>query len=333
MPVIVGTPITPSGSTATAFDLIRRALIRIGALARGENPTPDQANDCLALLNDWLDQLSNEKSFVFCTQEVIHGMASGKFQYTIGQPGNDVGCSFTGSIAQDILTVTAISSGALSVGQIIQGAGIQPGTAITALGTGLGGSSPAAFGTYRIYPPNTFGSGALTSYAPRPVRINSAMVRVTTSVAGSLDYPVSIISVEDYELIGLKALSGPWPKQLYYQPSMPQGILNYWPNPNSAVEMHLFADMIFNAFPGLYSPIVFPPGYKLFLRFGLAELLLPDYGKSNPEQIALITKQAGAARRWLKQTNARPFPQSKFDVNLVPGQRKDAGWILHGGFN
>lgn len=333
MPIIIGTQTSSSGATTTALDLIRGALRRVGALASGEQVDPDTANDCFALLNDWLDQLSNEKSFIFCTQEVIHGMSSGKFQYTIGQPGNDVGCSFTASILQDVLTVTAIASGALSVGQVIQGAGIQPGTAITALGTGLGGSGTAALGTYKIYPPNAFGAGPLTSYAPRPLRINSAMVRVTTSIGGSLDYPVDIISVEDYQLIGLKALNGPWPKILYYQPSMPQGILNYWPNPNAAAEMHLFADTIFNQFPGLASPIAFPQGYKLFLRFGLAELLLPDFGKTSPEQIALIVSQAGNARAWLKRTNARPTPAAHFDVNLLPGQRKDAGWILHGGFN
>lgn len=333
MPVIIGTQTSPVGATLTAGDLIRGALRRIGAVAAGEPIPPETFNDTFALLNDWLDQLSNEKSLIFCVQEVIHTMAAGKFQYTIGQPQNDVGCSFTGQINADVLTVTAISSGALSVGQIIQGAGIQAGTAITALGTGLGGSSTAALGTYKIYPQNTFGNGALTSYAPRPLRINSAMVRITASIAGSLDYPVDVISVEDYELIGLKALAGPWPKILYYQPSMPQSVLNYWPNPNQGAEMHLFVDTVFNQFPAIDSPVIFPQGYKLFLRFGLAELLLPDFGKSDPAQIALIHQQAGAARAWLKRTNMRPTPSAHFDPNLLPALRKDAGWILHGGFN
>lgn len=333
MPVIIGTQTSPVGATLTAGDLIRGALRRIGAVASGEPIPPETFNDSFALLNDWLDQLSNEKSMIFCTQEVIHEMSSGKFQYTIGQPGADVGCTFTGQINADVLTVSAISGGALSVGQIIQGPGIQVGTAITALGTGLGGNGTAALGTYKIYPANTFGAGALTSYAPRPLRINSAMVRVTTSIGGSLDYPVDPISVEDYELIGLKALNGPWPKLVYYQPSMPQGVLNYWPNPNAAAEMHLFVDTVFNLFPAIDSPVVFPQGYKLFLRFGLAEILLPDFGKNDPAMIALVTSQAASARAWLKRTNARPTPAAHFDVNLLPGQRKDAGWILHGGFN
>lgn len=332
MPVIVGTPSNLAGTT-TAYDLIAGALRRIGAVASGEPIPQETQNDVFAILQDWLEQLTNEKSFIHCVNEYVHTMASGKFQYTVGQPGNDLQCSFTGSMNQDVLTVTAIASGALHVGQLVQGPAIQPGTVITALGTGIGGSGAQALGTYRVYPPNTFGAGALTAFAQRPLRINSAMVRVTSSVAGALDYPVDVISVEDYELIGLKSLAGPWPKLVYYQPSMPQGVLNYWPNPNQSVEMHLFVDQILAQFPGLYAPLVFPQGYKLFLRWGLAEILLPEFGKSDQVQVALITGQAARARMWLKQTNARPVPSAHFDPNLLPALRKDAGWILHGGFN
>lgn len=332
MPIIVGTPANLAGTTS-AFDLISGALRRVGALASGETAAPETLNDCFAILQDWLDLLSNQKSFIFCTNEYIHAMSSGKFQYTVGQQASDLACSFTGSMNADTMTVSAIASGALHVGQLLVGAGVQPGTVITALGTGLGGQTAAALGTYKVYPPNTFGNGNISAFAQRPLRINSAFVRITASVAGTLDYPVDVISVEDYELIGLKTLNGPWPKLVYYQPSMPQGVLNYWPNPNQAAEMHLFCDMILAQFPGLYSPITFPQGYKLFLRYGLAELLLPEFGQVDQVQVALIEKHASSARGWLKQTNARPQPAAHFDPNLLPALRKDAGWILHGGFN
>ena len=43
---------------------------------------------------------------------------------------------FTGSISTTTLTVSAVASGTLYVGQTIQGAGVPAGTIITALGTG-----------------------------------------------------------------------------------------------------------------------------------------------------------------------------------------------------
>ena len=59
------------------------------------------------------------------------------------------------------------------------------------------------------------------AYYQRPLSINSAFVRINTNsngmpiLNGGLDYPVAILNVEDYEMIGLKTLSGPWPKALY----------------------------------------------------------------------------------------------------------------------
>ena len=51
----------------------------------------------------------------------------------------------TGSIASTTLTVSAVTSGTLRVGQTIEGSGITDGTIITALGTGTGGA-----GTYTV---------------------------------------------------------------------------------------------------------------------------------------------------------------------------------------
>ena len=54
--------------------------------------------------------------------------------------------AITASIADDVLTVTAVSSGFVDIGQIVAGVGVTPGTSITALISGtLGGP-----GTYRL---------------------------------------------------------------------------------------------------------------------------------------------------------------------------------------
>lgn len=71
-----------------------------------------------------------------------------------------VQCIYTGSIATaggvTTLTVTAVSSGTLYVGQTIQGVGITAGTIITALGTGSGGT-----GTYILNYAQTIASEAM----------------------------------------------------------------------------------------------------------------------------------------------------------------------------
>ena len=67
---------------------------------------------------------------------------------------------FTGSISGTTLTVTAVSSGTIVVGQILTGTGISssPQTIITALGTGNGG-----VGTYTVTPSQTVGSTTIST--------------------------------------------------------------------------------------------------------------------------------------------------------------------------
>lgn len=65
-----------------------------------------------------------------------------------------VGAVVTATIATTVLTVSAVTSGVLHVGQTIQGSGVTLGTIITALGTGSGG-----VGTYTLSVASTVAVG------------------------------------------------------------------------------------------------------------------------------------------------------------------------------
>ena len=67
-----------------------------------------------------------------------------------------VGAVVTGAIAGTTLTVSAVTSGVLYLGQTIQGAGVTANTMITALGTGTGGA-----GTYTVSTSQTVASETL----------------------------------------------------------------------------------------------------------------------------------------------------------------------------
>ena len=74
--------------------------------------------------------------------------------------GTLVAVNFTGtaSISGNLLTVTAVSSGALGPGQTLTGAGMAAGTTIVSQGTGVSGT-----GTYYLNNSQTFASGTITS--------------------------------------------------------------------------------------------------------------------------------------------------------------------------
>lgn len=310
------------------IDIISGSLKDIGALAAGETVTADIANDAFEMLNDLLDQLSNERMMVYYTTEVVFPTTSGITQYTIG-PGGTVKAIFTGSISGTTLTVTALTQGSITLGMTLSGTGITAGTTITGFGTGAGGQVNYA-GTYTVSTSQTASSTTITGYYQRPISINSAFVRVTTS-SGGLDYPVAVLQNEQYQSIGLKNLNGPWAKAIYYQPAETMGNLFVWPNPSSG-EVHLFADTILTRYNTLYDNIVLPQGYKMLLRWCLAERLLPMFGKKDQAQIAMITQFAAQAKSTVKRTNMRPGLVARYDDTLMPGKSRDASWYTSGGF-
>ena len=323
------------------IDIISRALKDIGALEAGETPTPEAAQDAFDMLNDLVDQWSNEDMMVYNTTEIIFPLIAGQVQYTIGptpSTANFIGSVFTGSISGNILTVTGITSGAVAQGQTLKGTGITTGTKIVEFITGAGGNVNEV-GTYKLNITYTapVASTSITAYYQKPLFIDQAYVRVNTQsngqpvLNGGLDYQVAILALENYNQIGLKTLNGPWPKALYYNPNADTGNVFVWPNPAQG-EMHMFSSTIFSNYETLYDDIVLPQGYSMGLRWCLAERLMPMYGKASQVQIAMINGYAAQSKSTIKRNNMRPIAAAGYPDSMLVGRSRDAGWILSGGF-
>lgn len=323
------------------IDIISRALKDIGALEAGEQPTADAAKDAFEMMNDLIDQWSNEDMMVFNITEIIFPVIAGQVQYTIGpdpSTANFIGASFTGSIAGNVLTVSGINSGAVAQGQTLSGSGITNGTRIVRSITGAGGNVNEV-GTYLLNITYTapVASTTITAYYQKPLGIDSAYVRVNTNsngmpiLNGGLDYQMAVLALDNYNSIGLKTLSGPWPKAVYYNPNEQSGNIFLWPNPSQG-EVHLFAQTLFSNYGTMYDDIVLPQGYSMALRWNLAERLMPMYGKASQTQIAMINAYAAQAKATLKRTNMKPMQSAQFADAMLSSRQKDAGWILNGGF-
>ncbi len=120
---------------------------------------------------------------------VTAGMVLGKRDHA------DVAAVVTGSIATTVLTVTAVTSGKLSVGQTISGSGVTAATKITALGTGTGG-----VGTYTVDTSQTASSTTVTATAASSAAYagntgNGAMGAITVSAGAIVGaYKLTIVS-------------------------------------------------------------------------------------------------------------------------------------------
>jgi len=166
----------------TPIDIISRSLKDIGALAAGEAPTSDSAIDCLDMLNDMIDQWSNEDFIIFNTTEIIWNVVPGQVQYTIGPDPttlNFVGAQFQGTFSGNVLTVTGITQGAVAQGQYLSGPGVTPGTKIVQFLTGAGGNVNEN-GTYLLNIPQAVQTPVFTG------SISGTTLTVTAVTTGNI---------------------------------------------------------------------------------------------------------------------------------------------------
>ena len=111
--------------------------------------------DFEALLSEGEGSISRE---VITVQAGAGALESGTVIGKQTRAGN--GAVVTGSIAGTTLTVTAVTSGTLTVGQYISGSSVTAGSKITAFGTGTGGA-----GTYTVSESSTASSTTITATA------------------------------------------------------------------------------------------------------------------------------------------------------------------------
>lgn len=73
---------------STALDLIKSSLRCINALASGEAPTNDEAQDSLRILNEMLDAWTAERLMIFTTDRQVFPLIAGQQDYTFGLGGD-----------------------------------------------------------------------------------------------------------------------------------------------------------------------------------------------------------------------------------------------------
>lgn len=328
-----------SSQSTTALDLIVGALRNINALASGETPNANDANDALQVMNDLLESWSVEKLLVFASVENIMLFNPGQYIYTIG---NYTGGTFTGTLVSGSPTISGVTIPAdLKVGAMLADVNLAIPTAtpvqVTAIGTNTVTMSQNALSTqsspetitYTI--PGDFAYNSSTgAVIQRPLRITNAFTRIAVAGQSDLDYQIRIQPRDKYTAIGLKTLPLPWPTDMYYDPTWPLGTLYFYGNPSMAGELHLWCDQIFSEFVDTNQTINLPQGYSRAIKTNLALELAAEYGKAVSPTLAARARES---KQMIKSLNAIPAVEAFFDQDIVRSRRIDASWIMYGGFN
>jgi hypothetical protein len=90
---------------------------------------------------------------------------------------------FTGAISGTTLTVSAVTTGTITVGMRLAGAGITPGTRITALGTGAGGT-----GTYTVNQSQTVSTATISAGVSKLIITDPPLITASGGTIATFRY-------------------------------------------------------------------------------------------------------------------------------------------------
>lgn len=111
-------------SPISVLTLITSSMRLIGAVASGEDITPEEANDALLTLNDLLENWSVEKLSVWGALNQTFNLVAGQSTYTIGVGGNfntgrpvavDAGYTVFGGVSYDLTPMNQYEYNSISI--------------------------------------------------------------------------------------------------------------------------------------------------------------------------------------------------------------------------
>ena len=198
------------------------------------------------------------------------------------------------------------------------------------------GLSPHTIGPNPIPPAIAPVPNFSTGEQPRPTKIVGAAT-ILNPAGTQVDAPIiNIRDAEWWKNQQTKQIQTNVPTDLYYNPGNPLGELNFWPVPNSAVQVRLQFWSTISQFDSITDPIggpggpgTLPQAYRAALMLTLAESLLPGAQK---EAHPVLVAAALAARAAVFQTNVSSPRIGTMDYGMPmagakPGTRGDFNWL------
>jgi hypothetical protein len=171
----------------------------------------------------------------------------------------------------------------------------------------------------------TYTMGASGDITTRPMSIEKAVIR-DDSVSPALDFPVQLLSLEEYAALSAKTTQTTYPYALYDDGGYPQRTLTLYPVPSAAKKLVLFTLRPLTTITTLDTSISLPPGYEEALVYNGAIRLAPSYGKATPAEVAAIASESKAN---IKRANYKP---RYLRIEGIPADSRGTFDIMTGGY-
>ncbi len=154
----------------------------------------------------------------------------------------------------------------------------------------------------------TIGPTGNLTLDPRPIKIQSAR-----QLFNDVDYPIPILTEEQYRAIPLKTTTSTLITDLYYDPTLPNGTIFIYPVVSTNVTLRLSLWTQLQNFASLTTQLALPPGYKEAIEFNLAVTIAPEYERTVPDW---VSRKAMISFKHVKRFNHQT-PRSIVEPGLM----------------
>ena len=145
--------------------------------------------------------------------------------------------------------------------------------------------------------PHTWGIGGDFN-SERPMKLNTVNIMV-----GSTEWPVRILTDDDYAAIRLKTLQTNYAQYCWLEQSYPLANLWIYPVPGSGNTLITYSEKPLTQIASLTTSITMPPGYIRMLRYNLAVELASEYQLKAGDDVVRIAIESKNA---LQRQNRKP---------------------------
>jgi hypothetical protein len=160
-----------------------------------------------------------------------------------------------------------------------------------------------------------WGIGAPDFPTARPVFIESASTRISGGTPQQIDIPLAIFNADQWARLSVKNTQAVWPTRVYPDFQFPYLNMNFWPIPQTAVQVYINSLKPLSAFSTANSGFSLPPGFSEAVMYNLAIRLCPMYGKTASQEVLGLAQSAKAK---LKISQSKMFLMRADDGLLPP---------------
>jgi hypothetical protein len=157
----------------------------------------------------------------------------------------------------------------------------------------------------------------------RPIAVESAFVD-----RSNLTYPVRVVNNQQWDSIVYKTSTGSNTEVIWYEPTMPNGIVHVWPKCTGCT-LNLRVINLVVSFATLSTTLSMPPGYEEALIKNLAVNIHPQYPASNLSPLTI--QAAKTSLKKLTRTN-NVIPSLGLDPILLGNRRSNNLAAILGGY-